>query len=373
MQGRFGYHYLYLPEKPINVGSPITNAGNFTTAAAIMQANKDYIIEETIKFVNDRFPTLVYGEDKCRRDTGLIIDGIIHDFKRGGEEKTLENQGSYHELGYTDYLTQLGDSSQEVATEAAISNISALSAQLLAGVAPTYTVQTASFTPTGAVYNEVTGDMEITIGSHSLTTANKVEIIENGITFTCSQDGGTSNHAYPRKLSVTSSPNSDPAYEKKLAITATTLTSITVNVGASPIGQQYTHSFVSALPGAVTVNEYTAGSDAVLAKEQPDITLGAGESGTVSLVGQFIDKINFVFNVNYNPPLRNDQLDIFLMGDQTIVRNVTCRGHGGFMCVLDPEGQVLVKSPYIQTASMSNPLTTLLIIRIISSFSLSRF
>jgi len=351
VQGRFGYHYLYLPEKPINVGSPITNAGNFTTAAAIMQANKDYIIEETIKFVNDRFPTLVYGEDKCRRDTGLIIDGIIHDFKRGGEEKTLENQGSYHELGYTDYLTQLGDSSQEVATEAAISNISALSAQLLAGVAPTYTVQTASFTPTGAVYNEVTGDMEITIGSHSLTTANKVEIIENGITFTCSQDGGTSNHAYPRKLSVTSSPNSDPAYEKKLAITATTPTSITVNVGASPIGQQYTHSFVSALPGAVTVNEYTAGSDAVLAKEQPDITLGAGESGTVSLVGQFIDKINFVFNVNYNPPLRNDQLDIFLMGDQTIVRNVTCRGHGGFMCVLDPEGQVLVKSPYIQTAS----------------------
>ena len=350
-QGRFGYHYLYLPEKPINVGSPITNPGSYTTAAAIMEANKDYIIEETIKFISDRFPDLVYGEPKCRRDTGLIIDGIIHDFKKGGEEKTLENQGSYHELGYTDLQTQLGDSSQEVATEAAIANIASLSAQLLAGVAPTYTVQTAAFTPTNAVYNEGTGDMEITIGSHSLTTANRVEIIENGITFTCSQDGGTSEHAYPRKLSVTSSPNSDPAYEKKLNITATSPTSITVNVGASPIGQQYAHTFVSALADSVTVNEYTAGSDEVLAVEQPDITLGAGESGTVSLVGQFIDKINFVFNVEYNPPLRNDELDIFLMGDQTIVRNVTCRGHGGFMCVLDPEGQVLVKSPYIQTAS----------------------
>ena len=35
----------------------------------------------------------------------------------------------------------------------------------------------------------------------------------------------------------------------------------------------------------------------------------------------------------------------------TIVRNVTVQGHGGFMCVLDPEGQILTKSPYIQTAS----------------------
>ena len=350
-QGKFGYHYLYRPENPINIGSPITNPGGYKNAAAIMRENKDYIIEETIKFISDRFPDLVYGEAKCRRDTGLIIDGIINDFIRGGEEKTLENQGSYHELGYTDLQTQLGDSSQEIATEAAISNIASLSAQLLAGVAPTYTVQTASFTPTGAVYNETTGDLEITIGSHSLTTANRVEIVENGITFTCTQDGNLTNHAYPRQLSVTSSPNSDPAYEKKLAITATTPTSITVNVGASPLGQQYPHTFVSALSGAVTVNEYTAGSDEVLAIEQPDISLGAGESGTVSLVGQFIDKINFVFNVEYNPPLRNDQLDIFLMGDQTIVRNVTCRGHGGFMCVLDPEGQVLVKSPYIQTAS----------------------
>ena len=350
-QGKFGYHYLYDANKPINVGSPIVNPGGYKTAASIIENNKDYIIEETIKFITDKFPDLVYSKDKCRRDTGLIIDGIVSDFINGGEEKTLENQGSYHELGYTDFQTQLGDSTQEIATEAAINNIASLSAQLLAGTAPTYTVQTTAFTPTDAVYNETTGDMEITIGSHTLTTSNFIEIVENGITFSCTLDGNTSNHAYPRKVSITSSPNSDPAYEKKLAITATTPTTITVNVTASPAGQQYPHTFVSALTDSITVNEYTAGSDEVLAVEQPDITLGSGEAGTVSLVGQFIDKINFVFNPEYNPPLRNDQLDIFLMGDQTIVRNVTCRGHGGFMCVLDPEGQVLVKSPYIQTAS----------------------
>ena len=84
-QGRFGYHYLYDPNKPINVGSVITNPGGYTTAANIIKENKDYIIEETIKFISDRFPDLVYGEAKCRRATGLIIDGIINDFIRGGQ------------------------------------------------------------------------------------------------------------------------------------------------------------------------------------------------------------------------------------------------------------------------------------------------
>ncbi len=47
----------------------------------------------------------------------------------------------------------------------------------------------------------------------------------------------------------------------------------------------------------------------------------------------------------------NEDMDVFLMNDATILRNLTCEGHGGFMCVLDPDGQVLTKSPYMQTNS----------------------
>ncbi len=50
-------------------------------------------------------------------------------------------------------------------------------------------------------------------------------------------------------------------------------------------------------------------------------------------------------------PKNNDQMDGFLMNDATILRNITMQGHGGFMQVLDPDGQVLTKSPYTQTAS----------------------
>ena len=188
------------------------------------------------------------------------------------------------------------------------------------------------------------------IGSHTLTTNDYVEIQPNSLTFTCASDGNTTPYSYPRASGTgVNAGVADPAYQTKLQIQAVTATTITLDVGTS--SETSAHTFVSATSGAIQLNEYTAGSEEVLAVEQPDITLGSGEAGTVSLVGQFIDKINFVFNIEYNPPLRNDQLDIFLMGDQTIVRNVTCRGHGGFMCVLDPEGQVLIKSPYIQTAS----------------------
>jgi hypothetical protein len=86
---------------------------------------------------------------------------------------------------------------------------------------------------------------------------------------------------------------------------------------------------------------------------RPDISQGSAETGTVSLVGNLLDLIEFAFDSSYNPPKRNDAdgVDVFMMSDATIVRNVTVQGHGGFMVVLDPEGQILTKSPYIQTGS----------------------
>lgn len=50
-------------------------------------------------------------------------------------------------------------------------------------------------------------------------------------------------------------------------------------------------------------------------------------------------------------PKYNDEMDVFLLNDSTIIRAISCQSHGGFMCVLDPEGQILTKSPYIQNCS----------------------
>ena len=88
-------------------------------------------------------------------------------------------------------------------------------------------------------------------------------------------------------------------------------------------------------------------------------TFNAGEialnwtliDGPAVVLQNLIDTVKFAFNVDYNPPLRNTDCDVFLMNDATLLRNLTVQGHGGFMLVLDPEGQVLTKSPYVQTGS----------------------
>ena len=43
------------------------------------------------------------------------------------------------------------------------------------------------------------------------------------------------------------------------------------------------------------------------------------------------------------------------MNDTTILRNISVTGHGGFMAVLDPQGIVLTKSPYMQTGTSFSP------------------
>ena len=69
--------------------------------------------------------------------------------------------------------------------------------------------------------------MVIEIGTHTLTTSNKVTITDGGVTFTCAQDGNTANKSYPRAT--------DPSSGVALTITAETDTTITVNVGAVAI------------------------------------------------------------------------------------------------------------------------------------------
>ena len=73
------------------------------------------------------------------------------------------------------------------------------------------------------------------------------------------------------------------------------------------------------------------------------------------LADALIDVIDNSGSVNY--PKECDQMDVFLMNDTNILRAMTGQGHGGFMMVLDPTGQILAKSPYCQeSASFSKSI-----------------
>ena len=88
-----------------------------------------------------------------------------------------------------------------------------------------------AFTATNAVYTSHTGQLVLTIPSHGLSTSDTVGIDTGGLVFKCSKDNFFSDHPYPRAVSKTSFPNSDPIAGIQTAILATTLDTITINVG----------------------------------------------------------------------------------------------------------------------------------------------
>jgi len=70
-----------------------------------------------------------------------------------------------------------------------------------------------------------------------------------------------------------------------------------------------------------------------------------------------IDAVEYGYHYLTDPedinstPLNNRDMDILLMNNATFISGFTCQDHGGFMEVLDPDGQIQTKSPYTQTAA----------------------
>ena len=215
---RYGYHYTVDPTKAVNQGSSGSdNPGEFPNAAELIQLNKEFIVEETIAYINATYPALTYNESKCRRDTGLIVDGLVSDLTDGGRVSSLANQAAYYKGAV---------SGQETETADAINYIKTIGAAVLA----------------------------------------------------------------------------------KTAFADSRQSTVTQNTTAQAVA----------------------------------------ESNALTNHNNLIDCVKFAFDTNYNPPKNNDEIDVFMMNDSNRIMNVTMQGHGGFAQVLDPDGQILIKSPYVQ-------------------------
>ena len=74
------------------------------------------------------------------------------------------------------------------------------------------------------------------------------------------------------------------------------------------------------------------------------------ESGADSVINALIIALKDVMDgsgsVNY--PKENEEMDVFLANDTVRWQAISAIGHGGFMAVLDPQGQILSRSPYFQ-------------------------
>jgi len=107
---------------------------------------------------------------------------------------------------------------------------------------------------------------------------------------------------------------------------------------------------ISAIAAKVMANHTATSYQSTVTQVFSSVALEPASTTTVVLltntIGQILNK-----TPGYNPGKHNNKIDVFLMNDATIIRYLAAQGHGGFMKVLDPEGQIKAKSPYTQTAS----------------------
>jgi len=191
---------------------------------------------EIIDHIAETYNGLGYNEAKCPRDVGYIVDAISEDLEYGGEDATIYNARYYFE-GAINVLPFY----QREPTRLAFNHIADVIKKVVENTIHE-PIFGPGFQPTGATYDPVTGIMEATIGTHSLTTDDYVWFKEDAITFSCDTGSGPTNHASPEAH--------HRFYARACPIIGVTATTITMWVGDAGA---YTgaHTFVSALPDAI--------------------------------------------------------------------------------------------------------------------------
>ena len=247
------------------------NSQRYLDAANLLEGNKNFIAKEVVYLTKQQYPSLVIpgGDVNCEDDIRDVVQQICEDLRNGSNSHMWDAAAIYVDRTVPSAVTLNHIETEVEETIWAYNKVGDMIPYIINNVLWTVsgshgvtqftdttitdsnnTVYT-QFTPTDATYDPATGDMVLTIGSHSLTTNDQIKIAAGSIVFTCDSDDNATQHAYPR--------TDDPFYNKVIGIDAVGATTITVNVGESPEDAQFVHTFVSASTNAVSVLNYTTG------------------------------------------------------------------------------------------------------------------
>ena len=114
------------PAAPISLTA--STDANVINAYAILSANKEFIVAETIAYINNTYNpnSFNYNQELCYRDTGLIVDAVSQDILLGGNFKSVEAGLAYWNFGYNQVA------GQETTTTMAINYARDISLQIIA-------------------------------------------------------------------------------------------------------------------------------------------------------------------------------------------------------------------------------------------------
>jgi len=79
--------------------NPTGVSANRARAKTILQANRNFFVEEGIAYITANYAGLSYDSTKCRRDIRFIIDAITYDILYGGNSQTADAADEYYSTG----------------------------------------------------------------------------------------------------------------------------------------------------------------------------------------------------------------------------------------------------------------------------------
>jgi hypothetical protein len=305
-----GWHWAQNSRKPVNTNAQLSvgNRGNYLKAAEIMKDNKRNIQQEVINWIDGRATADASAGFGTFSEVTLVLTGVVSGIQKG------------------ETLTQATTGASGLVKTVPVTSSGQTTVVLVSPSAPFNTA------------NQLTGSVSGSLGSDSVPASANV----GKFTFSskCFRDIGLIVDGIVQDLIK---GRNDQALEAQGKYYENA-----VEVGQEELTSQSIGRIGSIASALLNINGPVAPAGTTLTWK---LDFPAAEAGTSLVVSNLVNTITFAFNPEYNPPLNNKDMDVFLMNDATIIRNVTVQGHGGFMTVLDPDGQILTKSPYIQTGS----------------------
>jgi hypothetical protein len=87
-------------------GTVVSGAGS---AVTLITANINFLASEISEFVKATYPTLVYDDDKCKRDIKITLQRLIYDLQTGGNYNSVMTGLSYWARNGTHHIVELGE------------------------------------------------------------------------------------------------------------------------------------------------------------------------------------------------------------------------------------------------------------------------
>ena len=202
------------------------------------------------------------GDGQCKSDTRDVLNAVATNVAFGGNNTLYDTLNMYfvgnHVQGEESETLYVFEEARQMVLKAIQQesfetyphlNLTSKSQYKDPTITAYESTDASTFNVTNAVYTATSGQVELTIGSHSLEVGTRVKLDDMSLTFKCAMDGSVTHHKYPR--------STDWAYQKSLPIVAKTGTTITLYVGESPtVNYQITNATFEPTTGIMDMEVY---------------------------------------------------------------------------------------------------------------------